>query len=301
MNIQQIKYIVCVAESHSISEAARKCFVSQPNLSNAIKSLEAELGIQIFDRKKSGVALTMEGKQLVRQVQPIMDQINFVTQFYNDDRKGKHRLSVACQHSPAVVGAIGEYIKQLKDDTYCIHILELKTKELFDSVQYGTSDVGVLLKNQNNKVLEWELEERHMEFNLLLSMKPHVFLTKDHPLAGKEIITAEDLKPYPYTKYYQGKDSAQFFSEELINNDFTEKTIVVTDTYTSAYYAKILNAYTIGSGLLSSKKNSNGTVIPFDSDEIIELGWIIPKDKKIDERISKFIEVLEESITKSYG
>ena len=58
MTIQQLKYIVSVAENSSITEAAKKQYISQPSLSNSIKEIEKEIGITIFIRSRSGIALT---------------------------------------------------------------------------------------------------------------------------------------------------------------------------------------------------------------------------------------------------
>ncbi len=70
-----MRYVITTAECYSITSAAEKFQLSQPNLSNAIKDLEQELGIQIFERKKSGVSLTPDGAELVRSIQPILNQV----------------------------------------------------------------------------------------------------------------------------------------------------------------------------------------------------------------------------------
>ena len=62
MTLQQIKYIVAVADTNSMNEAAKRLFISQPTLSSAIKDLEAEININIFTRTNKGVLLTAEGK-----------------------------------------------------------------------------------------------------------------------------------------------------------------------------------------------------------------------------------------------
>lgn len=296
MNLQQIKYVIYTAECFSISQAARMLYVSQPNLSNAIKELEKELGIQIFERKKSGVSLTPSGSHFIKQVRPIMDQMEFIDDYYTHRREDKCSFRVACQHSSFAAEAMCEFIEGLEDEKYHIQILELKTKEMLEALQHGTCDVGVLLKNQKNKVLMWELEQRKLEFHLLATLHPHVFLQSSHPLAEKELITEEDLEPYPYSKYYQGTDSMQYFSEEVIAHK-SKKTITITDKYTDGQYGKYLNAYTIGSGLRTKRFSSpEGKAIPYDSDELIDIGWVMSADKVMDEKSQRYIEILKKHI-----
>ena len=63
MTIQQLRYIIAVVENGSITEAAKKLYISQPSLSNSIKDIEKEAGITIFIRSRSGIALTKEGAE----------------------------------------------------------------------------------------------------------------------------------------------------------------------------------------------------------------------------------------------
>ena len=63
MTLQQLKYVVAVADSRNITEASRRVFVSQPSLTAAIRELEAEMGITIFSRSNKGVTITNEGDE----------------------------------------------------------------------------------------------------------------------------------------------------------------------------------------------------------------------------------------------
>ncbi len=74
MNLQQLKYVIAVAETKSITKAAGKLYISQPSLSNAIKDLETETGITLFVRSRSGVTLTKEGMEFLGYVRQVMQQ-----------------------------------------------------------------------------------------------------------------------------------------------------------------------------------------------------------------------------------
>lgn len=297
MNLQQMKYVVCTAECGSISNAARKLFVTQPSLSNAIKELEQELNIQIFERRNSGVSLTKDGILFIEQIRSVLEQLQSIDSYYKKSKDSEHIFSIACQHSTFVPECTAQFIKDFGQEAYQIQVLEIKTREVLDFLQSGVCDIGILLKNRNNKVLEWEMEQKKLEFHHLASLQPHVFLHKSHPLAKKDIIYKEELKPYPYTKYYQGTDSMRFFSEELVENPVQEKVIIITDKHTDMNYAKYLHSYTLGSGLRPGMFASSETVaIPYASDEIIELGWVISKDKIQNSMMLHFIDIVHKMI-----
>ncbi len=75
MTLSELKYIVALAQTRHFGKAAEQCFISQPTLSVAIKKLESELGIGLFERSKSGVTITPLGKDIVQQAQQILENV----------------------------------------------------------------------------------------------------------------------------------------------------------------------------------------------------------------------------------
>ena len=74
MTLTELKYIVAVARERHFGRAAEACFVSQPTLSVAIKKLEDELGVVLFERGSSEVSLTPSGERIVVQAQRVLDE-----------------------------------------------------------------------------------------------------------------------------------------------------------------------------------------------------------------------------------
>ena len=79
MQLQQLLYFIEVVKFKSINKAAESLLVTQPNLSRAIKNLEAELEIVVFNRNNKGVLLTEEGKKLYEYAQTILDQVEIIS------------------------------------------------------------------------------------------------------------------------------------------------------------------------------------------------------------------------------
>lgn len=78
MTIQQLKYIITVAETGSITEAAKKLYISQPSLSNAIKDIEKETKLTVFHRSRQGIALTKEGLEFLGYARSVVQQMELL-------------------------------------------------------------------------------------------------------------------------------------------------------------------------------------------------------------------------------
>ena len=98
MTLQQLKYMIIVAERGSITEAAKELYVSQPSLSGAIKEVEKESGITIFSRCRAGVALTKEGMEFLGYARQVVQQMELLESKYIDKKPAKQRFCVSTQH-----------------------------------------------------------------------------------------------------------------------------------------------------------------------------------------------------------
>ena len=82
MTLQQLKYMIVVAEKGSITEAAKELYLSQPSLSGAIKDVEREAKIAIFNRCRAGVALTTEGMEFLGYARQVVQQMELLESKY---------------------------------------------------------------------------------------------------------------------------------------------------------------------------------------------------------------------------
>ena len=85
MTLQQLRYIIQVAQSGSISMAAQKLFITQPSLSKAVSDLEKEMGITIFCRNNRGVWLSEEGRQFLAYARQVVEQADLLEQRYKEN------------------------------------------------------------------------------------------------------------------------------------------------------------------------------------------------------------------------
>lgn len=97
MNIVYLKYAITIAKAGSLSKAAEELFIAQPNLSRAVKELERELGITIFDRNSKGITLTEDGERLIGQGRKILEQIEEVEEEFREKRGKKTVFRFRCR------------------------------------------------------------------------------------------------------------------------------------------------------------------------------------------------------------
>ena len=159
MNIQQLRYVVAIANSGTFREAASKLFVSQPSLSVAIKDLEQELNFQIFTRTTTGAVLTSQGMTFYeRALEVVRSFDSFENRYLNASEKG-NQYSIASQHYdflPPLITTFSERYPDYKD----FRIFESTTIQILDEVAKGHSEIGIIyLNRQNSKGIQQNMDK----------------------------------------------------------------------------------------------------------------------------------------------
>ena len=151
MTLQQLKYIIKTVECGSISEAAKQLFISQPSLSNAVKELEAELGIEIFSRSAKGIVLSVDGAEFLAYARQVIEQAELLEQRYKDKKPSRQLCSVSTQHYSFSVKAFVNLVRQTGVDEYEFTLRETRTYEIIEDVKNMRSEIGVLYLNSFNE------------------------------------------------------------------------------------------------------------------------------------------------------
>ena len=279
MTLQQLKYILAVADKGTISEAAKQLYIAQPSLTNSIKELEKELGIVIFHRTNKGIILSREGEEFLAYARQVVEQVHLLEEKYIGNSTGKQGFCVSTQHYSFAVEAFVDLLRAYGGEEYDFRIRETQTYEIIEDVAKLRSQVGVLyLNRQNETILKKTLEAHELKFEPLFVAKPHVFLGATNPLAQKESITLDDLAPFPRLSYEQGEHNSFYFSEEILSTLECKKNILVRDRATLFNLLIGLNGYTICSGVISEELNGKNIVaLPLEVDDYMEIGYITHK------------------------
>lgn len=281
MTILQCRYVLKIAETGSFNEAANLLFVSQAALSGAIRELESEMGIQIFTRSNRGILLTDDGAEFLMYARQIVSSDDIIKERYAKGREKEH-FSVSTQHYDFVAKAFADFAAQTNLADYIFSLKETKTHEVIEDVRFSVSEIGVLAfaKRSKGRFMDRYLKNNALEFNCLFETKPYVFVGKQHPLSNKSAIGFDELKPYTYITYDQGRNNATQFSEELTQMFDAKKSITISDRATLMNLLLAANTYTIGTGVMPSELNRGGVVsIPLKSNELYSVGYIKRKDR----------------------
>lgn len=297
MTLQQLKYVIEVARSRSISKAAKKLFISQPSLSNALKELEKELGIILFLRTNKGITITPEGSEFLGYARQVVEQVELLENRYSNNTAPQQHFAVSTQHYAFAVSAFVRLLKNYDRDEYEFSLRETKTYEIIEDVKNFHSEIGILYVNDfNQQVIYKFLREGGLTFNELFVAKPHIFISSSNPLAERDFVTLDDLTPYPYLSYEQGDYNSFYFSEEILSTISRPKNIRVTDRATLFNLLIGLNGYTIATGVISKKLNGDIIAVPLKVDEQIRVGYITHKNVSLSPMASIYIDYLKESI-----
>ena len=275
MTLKQLQYAIKVAETGSITEAAKSLYIAQPSLTASIHELEKEYHINIFTRSNKGIELTAEGDEFLGYARQVIEQTNLIEERYNGKAPGKQRFCVSSQHYSFVVEAFVELLREHIGDKYEFHMRETQTYEIIDDVAHLRSEIGVLYLNRfNETVIRKVVKDNGLTFHTLFVVKPHVFIGKNSPLAEKEILNLDDLKPYPRLSYEQGSHNAFYLT--LFN-------LLVG-----------LNGYTICSGVINEELNGSNIIArPLDVDDYMEIGYILPSNMRPSPLTSSYIKILK--------
>ena len=298
MTLQQLKYIIEIAETGSITMAAQRLFIAQPSLSKSVAELEKEMGITIFNRSNRGVYLSEDGTKFLSYARQIVEQTELLENEYKAAPPPRRVFAVSSQHYAFVVNAFVELVREYGRNKYEFTLRELKTTEIIEDVRTHRSDIGILfLSNFNREVIRHILQNEEIQFIKLFTAKPHVFVSRQNPLVGRKSVTLEDLKEYPRLTYDQGVKNSFYFAEELHITAESPKNIVVSDRATLFNLLIGLDGYTISSGILSTDLNGDNIVaIPLESDEQMEIGYITTADRPINAMTQRYLEHLNRYI-----
>lgn len=280
MTLQQLKYVLRVADKGSINEAAKSLFISQPSLSNAIKELEKEIKITIFTRCNRGITISNEGAEFLGYARQVIQQSDMLEEKYLNTEPAKQRFCISTQHYTFTANAFVDLVKEFGGSEYEFTIRETKTYEIIEDVKNLRSELGIIyLSNYNEPVILKLLKESNLSFSELFTTQPHVFISKIHPLADKKIIQLEELEDYPCLSFEQGEYNSFYFSEEILSTRSVKKSIKVSDRAAIVNFMIGLKGYTISSGVFPKYLHGESIIaVPLNVAENITVGVIMHKD-----------------------
>ena len=197
MNILHMKYAVEVAKAGSLNKAAQTLLIAQPNLSRSIKELEGELGLTIFDRSAKGMMLTPEGEEFIGYAQNILRQIDQVENMYKTTSMPKQRFSISVPRACYISEAFAQFSRQLSDQSAELFYKETNSQRTIRNLLEHDFRLGIIRYAENyDQYFRAMLDEKELNYEMICEFTYQLIMSKEHPLAKKEEITFDDLRPY---------------------------------------------------------------------------------------------------------
>ncbi len=197
MNILHMKYAVEVAKAGSLNKAAQTLLIAQPNLSRSIKELEGDLGVTIFDRSAKGMMLTPEGEEFIGYAQNILRQIEQMEKMYKDTSVPKQRFSISVPRASYISEAFARFSCQLSPESAEVFYKETNSQRTIRNLLENDYRLGIIRYAENyDQYFRAMLDEKELNYETICEFTYQLLMSREHPLADKETITFEDLRPY---------------------------------------------------------------------------------------------------------
>ena len=169
MQIKQLEYLVKIVENGSISKAAEQLYITQPDLTKAVSSLEKEYGIRIFNRKARGVELTAEGKEFMRYARKVIAAAEALdSNFISGKKEHRAELFLAAHQLDFLYDGMLKTYEKFADGSVHFSLIETDRSDVVQQVLDGNADIGFLVRNDADaKSLLWNKEAGRLEIEVL--------------------------------------------------------------------------------------------------------------------------------------
>ena len=198
MNILHLKYALEIDKYKSINKAAEMLFMSQPNLSRALKELEDDLGISIFKRTSKGMDTTMQGEEFLSYAKKILAQIDEVENMYKQGKNDKQKFSISVPRASYFSNAFAEFSKEI-DKKLPAEIFYKETNSLkaINNILQADYKLGIIrYRTTYESYFKTMLKEKGLEYEVLAEFSYSLLMSEKHELAKKEKIELSDLSKY---------------------------------------------------------------------------------------------------------
>ncbi len=217
MNIIHLKYAVEVALLGSISKASESLAVAQPNISRAIKDLESELDIAIFDRTAKGMTLTADGKDLIARARAVLSQIDEFESAYKRSAPRKQTFSLSAPRAAYIAEAFAAFTRCIDGETAEIVFDETGTYNTIKKIISSECKLGIIRYDADaQRYFEELLRKNGLESRHITDFRYTVITSAKSPLATKRVISEGDLTEFiqithtdPYEATLTASDSKE--------------------------------------------------------------------------------------------
>lgn len=229
MNTLYLKYVLEIEKAGSISQAAQNLFMAQPNLSKAIKDLEGELGYSIFKRTSSGVTVTERGNEFLFHARKMAEHISEIEKLSRRTGTDSIQFKISIPRGSYIASGVTAFVGELPIASGLdVTINETNTLRTISNVADRGYNMGIIRYNvADEEVFHSRLKNNKLESETLWEFEYVLVMSREHPLAGKEKIFAEDLQDYIKITHADIENQHEQDYRNSVKSSKPEKTIYV--------------------------------------------------------------------------
>lgn len=196
LNLNSLRYIVEVAKSGSISKTSEQFYISQPHLSNTIRSVEKDLGVELFTRSSKGMTLTPTGAKFVERATHILCELNSLETDFANSSENSMKYSISFTRSYYLMSYAVDFIKQYANLTNLqLELKETNSFQVLQDVNNNTADWGVLSFSAFQKdYFLHQIQMHRLKYSLISHTESYLIMSKKNPLAKESVVRRSMLK-----------------------------------------------------------------------------------------------------------
>lgn len=288
MELRQIEYFCMVGKLHSFTRAAEQLHVSQPSITQAIRKLEEEIQVQLFDRSKRKAVLTIEGEAFLLRMEKILEDCQLAVQEAKDFktwRKGTVKLGVPPMIESYLFPDIFSGFKQAYPGLELMAFEETSSLETASKLEKDELDLAIIILPENSETLNTLVI---IQEQLVLCMHPN------HPLGQQESVRFDQLKNEKFILLKERSYQHQVVISRCLRQHFMPNTILASNQIKTI---KSLIANGSGISLLMTmvvRDDPQIAVVPLSEPITFDIGLAWKKDKCLSNASMAFIKFVKE-------
>ena len=198
VNITELRYLVAIMKWGSVSAAAKQLYAAQPNVSKALKNLEEEYNLRIFERSSTGMIPTEQGRHFIEQAERVLDEVDRLNQGVQEEQGRCAELRVMIPHATYASYAAVDFLEQTADvEQLRIHIREGGSMEALDFVLRRGYHLALLrYAIEDDEHYSHYCARRGLKMEPVMDFEYYLLTNRDGPLAKHEIKELSELNRY---------------------------------------------------------------------------------------------------------
>ena len=198
MNITELRYLVAIMKWGSVSAAAKQMYAAQPNVSKALKNLEEEYGIRMFERSSTGMIPTEQGRHFIEQAQRVLQEVDRLDADARSRQGQCAELRVALPHATYASYAAVDFLQLAAgSEQLRVHIREAGSMEALDFVLRRGYHLALLrYADEDEDYFSRYCARRSLHRELIMEFDYRLLVNRDSPLARHEVRDLAELNRY---------------------------------------------------------------------------------------------------------